>query len=100
MTLLFSGGSSLTQKEHPIPGEKKFLAKDTRVHDLFALEYLFKIYFSFGSTGPSAHGLPLVTAGRGCSLVVAGGLLVAVAPLVVESRLSRVRALVAAVLGL
>lgn len=99
MTLLFFGGSSLTQKEHPIPGEK-FLAKDTRVHDLFALEYLFKIYFSFGSTGPSAHGLSLVTAGRGCSLVVAGGLLLAVASLVVESGLSRVRALVAVVLGL
>ena len=38
---LFSGGSSLTQKEHLIPGEKTFLAKDTRVHDLFALGYLF-----------------------------------------------------------
>lgn len=42
---LFSGGSSLTQKEHLIPGEKTFLAKDTRVPDLFALGYLF--FFKF-----------------------------------------------------
>ena len=81
---LFSGGSSLTQKEHLVPGEKMFLARDARVHDLFALEHLFFkfIYFSFGSTGSSAHGLSLVTASRGYSLVVAGGLLLAVASLV------------------
>lgn len=43
---LFSGGSSLTQKEHLIPGET-FLAKDTRVHDLFALGYLFFKFILF-----------------------------------------------------
>lgn len=44
---LFSGGSSLTEKEHLIPGEKTFLAKDTRVHDLFALGYLFLKFILF-----------------------------------------------------
>ena len=44
---LFSGGSSLTQKEHPVPGEKMFLARDARVHDLFALEHLFFSIYLF-----------------------------------------------------
>ena len=98
---LFSGGSSLTQKEHLIPGEKTFLAKDTRVPDLFALGYLFffLIYFIFGITGSSARGLSLVPVSRGHSLVVVGGLLIAVASLV-KSRLSSVWASVAVVLGL
>ena len=47
------------------------------------------MYFIFGNTGSSARGLSLVPVSRGHSLVVVGGLLIAVASLV-KSGLSSV----------
>lgn len=75
MTLLFFEDPPLPEGA-PDPRREEVLGQGhPGVHDLFALEYLFKLILVLAANGAFCTWLSLGAAGRGCSLVVAGGLL-------------------------